>query len=86
MSNPRVTLYTRLRCHLCDVAKDVIESVRSDRPFELEIIDVDTDPEALAKYTHEVPVILVNGRKAFKVRVDAKTFRERLDREEEPTS
>jgi glutaredoxin len=75
----RVTLYTRVDCHLCDDAKAVLEDVRRERPFELTTVDVDTDPALVEAYGLEVPVILVNGRKAFKYRVDAQSLRARLD-------
>jgi glutaredoxin len=75
-----VTLYTRVGCHLCDVAKDVLEDVRRERPFELTTVDIDTDPELVRLYGEEVPVVAVDGRKAFKYRVDAAALRERLDR------
>jgi glutaredoxin len=75
-----VTLYTRVGCHLCDVAKDVLDQVRRERPFELETVDIDTDPELARLYGEEVPVVAVDGRKAFKYRVDAAALRERLDR------
>ena len=75
----RVTLYTRVDCHLCDDAKAVLEDVRRERPFELTTVDVDTDPALVEAYGLEVPVILVDGRKAFKYRVDAQSLRARLD-------
>ena len=79
MTLPRVTLYTRADCHLCDDAKAVLEDVRRERPFELITVDVDTDPALVAAYGLEVPVVLVDGRKAFKYRVDAPGLRARLD-------
>ena len=79
-SSKTVVLYTRVGCHLCDDAKDVIDGVRVDRAFELEIIDVDTDPALAAAYGLEVPVIAIDGRKAFKFRVTAEALRQRLDR------
>ncbi len=75
----KVTLYTRVDCHLCDDAKAVLEDVRRERPFELTTVDVDTDPALVEAYGLEVPVILVDGRKAFKYRVDAQSLRARLD-------
>jgi glutaredoxin len=75
-----VTLYTRARCHLCDVAKDVIASVRAERPFDFEALDVDSHPDWKELYGHEVPVVFVNGRKAFKYRVAPEELRERLER------
>ena len=80
----RVTLYTRVGCHLCDVAKGVLEDVRRERPFELTTVDVDTDAELAERYGGEVPVILVDGRKAFKYRVDPAALRALLDRAQNP--
>ena len=74
-----VTLYTRAGCHLCDVVEQVLQDVRRDRPFDLVTIDVDTDAELVERYGMEVPVVLIDGRKAFKFRVDPAALRERLD-------
>ncbi len=80
-----VRLYSRAGCHLCDVAKDVVLEVARARAFELEIVDVDTDPALVALFGDEVPVVMVNGRKVFKFRVDPAVLNERLDRaEQEP--
>jgi glutaredoxin len=79
MSMPAVTLYTRVGCHLCDVAKAVLDEVRRERPFELTTFDVDSDTELREKYGDEVPVVTIDGRKAFKLRVDADALRARLD-------
>lgn len=79
----RVTLYTRVGCHLCDDAKEVLDAVREELPFDLDVTDIDTDPALVALYTHEVPVVLVGGRKAFKYRVDPIELRDRLLRAED---
>jgi glutaredoxin len=83
---PLVTLYTRVGCHLCDVAKAVLDEVRRGRPFELTMIDVDSAPELAERYGHEVPVVLIGGRKAFKFRVDARALRGVLDDAENGSS
>jgi Glutaredoxin-like domain (DUF836) len=44
-------------------------------------IDVDSAPELQAQYGDEVPVLLINGRKAFKYRLTAKELERRLRRE-----
>lgn len=80
----RVTLYTRVGCHLCDVAKEVLDAVREELPFDLDVTDIDTDPALIALYTTEVPVVLVGGRKAFKYRVDPGALRDKLLRAEAP--
>jgi glutaredoxin len=73
-----VTLYTRRGCHLCDDAKAALERVRHDHPFDLAIVDVDSDPALAARYGLEVPVILVDGRKHAKYRLDERAFVRRL--------
>ena len=65
----RVTLYTRAGCHLCDDARKVLDGARARQPFDLEIVDIDSDPELRRLYDYEVPVIAIDGVKAFKYRV-----------------
>lgn len=79
-----VTLYTRARCHLCDDAHDALVGVQREHPFALDVVDVDSDPELVALYGLEVPVVMVAGRKAFKYRVDPAVLRDRLARAEAP--
>lgn len=66
---PRVTLYTRASCCLCEDAKRVLEGARRRVGFELEEVDIDSDAELRRIYNEEVPVIAINGAKAFKYRV-----------------
>ncbi len=75
---PKVTLYTRAGCCLCEEAKQVLTAARSQATFELEEVDIDRHPEWLARYNEEVPVIAINGRKAFKYRVRQEEFLRRL--------
>jgi glutaredoxin len=77
----QVTLYTRVGCHLCDVAKELLDRVQKDTPFGLEVIDVDSSPALKAQYDWEVPVVLVDGKKAAKLRVDEAALRRRLREE-----
>ncbi len=75
---PEVILYTRAGCHLCEEAKEEIRRVRAEIPFAFRSIDIDRDPELVSLYNEEVPVILVNGEKAFWYQVDAEELRKRL--------
>jgi glutaredoxin len=65
----RVTLYTRAGCHLCDEAKKVLDAAQSRAEFTLEVLDIDADPELRRLYDVEVPVIAIDGVKAFKYRL-----------------
>ena len=60
MSRPVVTLYTRQGCHLCEAAEDVIRAVAQGRA-DVVLVDIDTDPELVARYTVRVPVVAVDG-------------------------
>ena len=74
----RVTLYTRAGCCLCEDAKQVLAAARARAPFDLEEIEIDRHPEWLRLYNEEVPVIAIDGRKAFKHKVSMDEFLKRL--------
>jgi glutaredoxin len=75
---PVVTLYTRGGCCLCDEAKRVLTEARRRADFAYEERDIDGDPELVRLYNDEVPVIAINGVKAFKYRIDMNEFLKRL--------
>lgn len=64
-----VTLYSRPGCHLCDEMKAVLSRVARKVPLEIEEIDISIDPALEARYGVEIPVLLVDGRKAAKFRI-----------------
>lgn len=79
MSAPgEVTLYTRKGCHLCEIVKESLTKLQKRAGFSLREIDVDADAETHRLYTDEVPVVFINGRKAFKYRMDEKDFLRKL--------
>ena len=59
-----VTLYTRRGCHLCDEAKQAIDSARRRSAFEYQEFDIDADPKLREMYNEEVPVITIDGARA----------------------
>ena len=66
-------------CHLCDVAREVIELVcaqTDDDWIELSITD---DPRLAARYADEIPVVLVDGQVHDIYRVDPQRLRAALD-------
>jgi glutaredoxin len=78
-TNPAVTLYTRKGCCLCDDAKRVLADARRRAAFQLDEIDIDSDPQLRALYNDEVPVIAINGSKAFKYRVSVDELLRKLE-------
>jgi glutaredoxin len=75
---PQVALYTRAGCCLCDDAKQVIAAARQHADFDYTEIDIDADPDLVRRYDHEVPVVTIDHRKAFKYRVDMNEFLKKL--------
>jgi glutaredoxin len=74
-------LYTRKDCCLCEEMKSTLSRVAGRVSFAFKEIDVDTSPALQEKYGDEVPVLFINGRKAFKYRLTAKELEQRLKRE-----
>ncbi|MDQ4039161.1 MAG: glutaredoxin family protein [Actinomycetota bacterium] len=59
---PRVRLYTRTNCHLCDVARADLDRICADLAVTFDEVDVDNNPALTAEYGDRVPVIVVDGR------------------------
>lgn len=82
MSTATLTLIGKPGCHLCDTAREVVAGVVAELDgvpsaptvvvHELSILD---DPELQAKYSEEIPVLLLNGRIHNIWRVDAMRLR-----------
>jgi glutaredoxin len=78
MAAPRVVLYTRVGCHLCDDMKRVVEAVAASVAIDFREVDIDTKPDLRRLYDWEVPVLEIDGRKAFKYRVAECDLRKRI--------
>ena len=74
----RVTLYTRVGCHLCEAAAAVLAAERERSWFALEVVDVDRDPELAGRYGVRVPVVAVDGVEEFEYEVPLDLLRARL--------
>jgi hypothetical protein len=76
----QLLLYSRADCCLCDEMKAVIRLVAVKVPLELEEIDIDSSAQLKELYNDEVPVLFIDGRKAFKYRLTTKELERRLGR------
>ena len=71
MSHRReLTLYSRPNCHLCDVMKAQIDRLRARVALDLQGVNITGDIGLERRYGNEIPVLLINGRKAVTVSVD----------------
>lgn len=75
-----VTIYTRPGCHLCEEAKAAINASGCEGEFILTEVNIDDDPLLRERYGHDIPVIFINGVKAFKHRIDPREFKRKLRR------
>jgi glutaredoxin len=69
-----VCIYTRPGCHLCDEAKAEIARAGFSHLFDLEEINIDSDPRLATLYGYDIPVITIDGTHAFKHRLTAEDF------------
>jgi len=76
----QVVLYTRERCSLCEKAKAVILAVRREVAFDFREVDIGWSGDLYEDYKHDIPVIEVDGQRAFKYRVELSELKERLSR------
>jgi glutaredoxin len=79
-SAPRVTLYSRPGCYLCDDARAVVEQVCAELGESYAEISIDDDPDLRRRYGEEIPVTLVDGAQHDFWRVDPARLRAALTR------
>ena len=75
---PKVVLYTKPGCCLCDEVKAQLGRLRANHRFELSEVNILEDEAAFARFREEVPVVFIDGRKAFKYHLDEREFLRRL--------
>lgn len=73
-----VIVYSREGCHLCDVVKDTLAQLQPSADFRWREVDIDADPQLCRQYNDQVPVVVIDGRKAFKYHMDARQFLQAL--------
>jgi glutaredoxin len=76
--SPRVTLYSRAGCHLCEAAREVVARVCADLGESFDEVDVDADGDLADRFGDEVPVTFVDGRQHDFWRVDEARLRAAL--------
>ena len=80
MSLVKLTLYTARGCSLCERALEVVAEAREELGFELDVISIDGDEILEAAYREHVPVVEIDGQRAFTYFVEPQALRERIAR------
>ena len=72
---PRVVVYHADGCHLCERALEVVDRVCAG---DFERVDIGGDPELEANYRTAIPVVEIDGERAFTFFVPPEALRRRL--------
>ncbi|MDN5746815.1 MAG: glutaredoxin family protein [Nocardioidaceae bacterium] len=78
VGTPRITLYGRAGCHLCDQARVVIEAVCAELGESYQEFSIDEDPDLPDRFAEEIPVTFVDGRQHDFWRVSPERLRRAL--------
>jgi glutaredoxin len=76
----QVLLYYAEGCHLCERARRVVGALREELGFGLREIDISGDAELEARYREWLPVVEIDGERAFVYHVDPEGLRRKLAR------
>ena len=71
----RVVVYTAPGCDLCDAALEVVIAVCGE---DFRLVDIGGDPELESRYRESIPVVEIDGVRAFTYFVQPEALRERL--------
>jgi len=74
----QVIVYSRKGCHLCEIVKETLAKLERRGSFTWREVDVDSDERLRRQFTDEVPVVFIDGKKAFKYRMAESDFLRRL--------
>ena len=73
-----VVVYSKPGCCLCDEVKEKLSRLRESYAFNLREVNILEDPEAHERFKEEIPVVFINGKKAFKYQLDEAQFLRKL--------
>jgi glutaredoxin len=74
----KVVIYSKPGCCLCEEVKSKLKMLRANRAFDLREVNILEDSGAYQGFEEEIPVVFINGKKAFKYHLDEKKFLQML--------
>ena len=77
--SPTVVVYHAAGCHLCERALAQVRTLHDELGFELREVAIDGDEELEAAYRELIPVVEIDGERAFTYYVHETAFRRRLE-------
>jgi glutaredoxin len=68
--HPQVTFYTKTGCHLCEEARDLLDDIAAQMPYDLTEIDIRSDLDIFEKYRYRIPVIIIDETLVIEGRIE----------------
>jgi glutaredoxin len=76
---PRIAVYGAADCSLCGPVKATVRAVAGERGLAVDEVDITGVPELEARYRSQIPVVEIDGRRAFVYVVDRHDLERELD-------
>ncbi len=74
-----VVFYTKMGCHLCDEARDMLDDIAAEVEYNLTEIDIRSDPAIFEEYRYRIPVIIVNQATVVEGRIEFRDLAQAFD-------
>jgi glutaredoxin len=74
-----VVVYGAPDCKLCDDAKAILEPAAARMGFELRAVDITGHPELEARHRTSIPVVEIDGERAFVYHVSSSMLQRRIE-------
>jgi len=75
---PRIVLYSKPGCHLCDDAREVVAAVCDELGESFDEVDISSSDQLMREFGEQIPVTFVDGEQHDFWRVDAGRLRAAL--------
>lgn len=69
MTAPRIVLYTKPGCHLCDDMRDQLEAALRGSSTPVRHVDIAGDLDVYMRYRYDIPVLLIDGHEVARHRI-----------------
>ena len=77
-AQPRFRLFSRVGCALCDEMLGRLQAMPAAGLFPIDVVDIDEDPPARARYAHKIPVLFFDGMLVCHGHLDAEEVHKAL--------
>jgi len=71
---PEIIVYSKPNCCLCDRVKAQLKKLQRVYKFDWREINILDNPADFERFQYEIPVVFIDGQKAFKYHLDEKQF------------